>query len=168
MADRRLRTKRSVERDKGGTRNTRAQTSRQEALAVELARRAFASPNARLWDDVPDRDGGRYKDAWYDQEMLQRQNVNSMWPYPQSKFSDRNTEWGDSRGRMISQDLEAEMASTWRDWDGKGRQPSAMSSGASVSPTQWGTQKWQPDVPSDYNNVQAQGLYAALGRLFGR
>ena len=97
------RTKRSVERDKGGTRNTNAQTSRQEAQALELIRRAFASPNARLWDDIPDRDGGRLKSAWVDGDVLKRGNVNPHFPYPQSKMGvNRNSDWGGELRRRIS------------------------------------------------------------------
>ena len=163
-------TKRSIERGKGGTRNTGAQTSRQEAQALELIRRAFSSSDSRLWDDIPDRDGGRYKDAWFDREVLQRGNVNTHWPYPDADTSwpkPGNSNWGSEMGRRVEQGLESEMKNSWERWNGKGRQPSAMSAGHVFN-----RQQWQPDVPSDYNDSPTLGtgdaLSALLKGIFGR
>ena len=180
--DRRLRTKRSVERDKGGTRNTGAQTSRQEAQAVELIRRAFATSSGRLWDDVSPQQG--FKSAHFDGDMLQRQNVNSHWPYPQSeprhdrRGRDRNSNWGDdpTRDRSITQWSEdgATMNRHWQEYDRnpKGRQPSAMRSssedGMMGDSVIFADQSWQPDPDrvSDYNDVN-RNFYAALSHLLG-
>ena len=193
------RTKRSVERGKGGTRNTAAQTSRQEAQAVELVRRAFASSNGRLWDDVPHRyrnndpydDSGR-KEAWFDPEVLQRQNVNSMWPYPERGDPLPET-WNSSRGsdvgRNIRQDRESSTRSMWERYDGQGREPSPMRSfygePSSRGQDPFQQQQWQPLRASDYNDSpdppwsgsdyndtptvdRGDGFIEALTRIFGR
>ena len=44
-------TQRKDKSQRGSSRGRSAETSRQEAQALELIRRAFASPSARLWDD---------------------------------------------------------------------------------------------------------------------
>ena len=80
-----------------------AQTSRMEAQAVELIRRAFASPYGRLYDDVPAPSGagGRgFKEANVDREVLQRQNVSPSWPFLEDMTRD---DWGDSESRSIRQ-----------------------------------------------------------------
>ena len=170
MADSKGRTKRSVERGKGRTRNTGAQTSRQEAQAVELIRRAFASPSGSMWDDVPGREQSpvRFKEANVDREVLQRQNVNANWPFPDDMTKD---EWGDSQSRRIRQYHPSHFEAKRLAEDG--RPPMSSSSpmnGRNYDPyaPQYAQRTSNRNFgPGWYMNEQ-EGLYEALGRLFGR
>ena len=166
------RTKRSVERGKGGTRNTGAQTSRMEAQAVELFRRAFASPYGRLYDDVPapnaDKGRGGFKEANVDREVLQRQNVSPSWPFREDMTRD---DWGDSESRSIRQ-YHPDHFETKRLAEDN-RPPMSSTSplnGRNYDPQdpQY-TQRFGPRRFHDgWLHEDQEGLNALLGRIFGR
>ena len=188
------RTKRSVERGKGGLRGSAAQTGRQEAQALELIRRAFATEGGLLYPERPEyKDGGGLpRKAWVDKEVLERGDergqVGAHWPYSHptgrtdlkgERSGGAGHEWGDSRGRMIRQydrrgEQRGQVRPGWSEgekrlmeaqsmnqfWEPKANMPVRNAYG------DW--QEWRPDDYSEYAKSDQEGLYALLGRLFGR
>ena len=178
------RTKRSIERGPSERQRSRgAQTSRQEAQALELIRRAFATEGGVLFPERPEyKDGGGEslpRKSWVDKEVLERGSkrgqVNSKWPY-----SDQGAghEWGDSRGRMIRQYdrrglQRGELKPPWSVDEKRLMEAQAMLDGwefdapRPVRDVYGDWQEWRPDNYSEYAKSDQDGFTAALGRLFG-
>jgi hypothetical protein len=133
-----------------------------------------------MWDDVPARQPGRHggiKQADYDRGVLQRQNVESSWPHPQDGYT--RDEWGDSQSRRIRQ-YHGDHSEARRLAEAGSRPPmmsSRMSLGRDYDPLEpYSDQPHYAQRPN-YNQYHKEGkrdmetqegLYEALGRLFGR
>jgi hypothetical protein len=177
-------TQKKDKSQRGSTRNTKAQTSRQEAMAVELIRRAFASPYGRLYDDVPGPEAGRrggFKEANVDRGVLQRQNVDFNWPHPDDGWVQDRGEWGDRESRRIRQYHDSHPEAR-RLAEARSRPPMTASSrlnGRDFDPLD---PQYQPHYaqPLNYNQGfhgeqlippgmdKEEGLREALVRIFGR
>ena len=181
------RTKRSVERGPGKREDRRrgAQTSRQEAQAMELISRAFATEGGLLYPEREhDPDRGYSRGAWVDKEVIQRGKErdslqSEFWPYPSRGAGDA---WDDGRGRMIRQRDQQRDGNNPRDYSRMGARD--MSTGWDrgtgleafpVRATFGDWQDWRPDNYFEYSNRKEQGpmserdgFIEALGRLFGR